>query len=547
MQRSSFQRRRPIGLAAVVAVAALGAGSAAAPAGAASAAAGAGKTCGTVAGATSHATWTKVELVKVRGLSCGAARRVVRLCTTRATVKGWARTASTSSVGLRNGKRRLTVKVLTGDVPTCLERQRVRVGGGVGVGAGAPGRGGGLGAVTWRTAGPHEGPMEMPPTSTEKWRWESPVGSRGVNLIDVSSASMLGIADTSEEKVRAVWFEYGKTRDLGTATAKQAPKTVASGAGWSFAQPLKSLDAKTRYYWRAAASLDTDGGPRTFYGATGSFVTEGYRSASGENPCAQSEFGGASGGTTEVTEALAIVCSPRMELVNSVGLPVSVGYNGRLTCPRAFPRNLNVGDTTVTIPKIDYTVRFNKIVNYWRSNDSARFTTFPGYQEHFGGAETGPLLGWHEWNVDQWGYLGSTSRTLVQMWINCTDNWQAFTTEQLARGEGDDKPSATAPGAPRNFRFVAADGGWNGTWQAPERSVPGGIAGYELIVDSLPDSSSLATVALTNTGLSGRISAAYVKAMADIFRTKRLYAHVWAISGEGVRSATSGTVAITAP
>lgn len=551
MHHSWFSRRRPgrgpAGLALVAAVAAIGAGSTAATATAA------GKQCGTVAGETSDATWAHVEVEDVRGLSCAGARKIVRQCLKRERVRGWSRVPAHHGPGLRNGRRRIEIDAIGGELPNCVEHQRVRPSGrGVGLRAGDGGGDGGtvgagsLGATSWGNAGPWQGPVQMPPTSRTSWNWVSPVVSSKSGMIDVSSADLYGAARTTGGAVRSVWFEYGKTRDLGKATDRLPPKVVANDDPWVFSQEIRDLDAGTRYYWRAMASVDADGGPKTLAGATGSFATAGYRRLTGPNPCQQTQFGKDSGGVTQVTEALAIVCSRKFEFVNSVGLPVSVGYSGRLSCPVEYPHNLNAGDAKVTIPKIDYEVQFNNIVNYWRSNDSARFTRFPGYQENYGGAEAGPLVGWHEWDVDQWGYLGSTSRTQAQMWINCTNNWKAFTPEQLARGEGNDKPSTAAPAMPRNFRFTQSGGDWNAAWEAPSAG-EGGIAGYQLLVDSLEDSSTLAGVVLTDTDLRGSLSGAYVKAMSDIYRTKRLFAHVWTISGEGIRSTRSATIAITAP
>lgn len=534
----SRRARLPLALAAALAIGASWV--IAAPAGATVAEASAAKRCGTVTGATSGATWARVEIVGVRGVSCGGARTVIRRCLRRARVAGWRRTTSTAAAGLRRGRRRVRVRVLSDDKPTCLERGRRAIG------APAPVR---LGATSWREAGPYQGALPMPPTSRVAWTWTSPIASDRVVSIDVGTARLVGAARTSDDDVRSVWFEYGQSRDLAreAKTASQAPKVLAGDAPWTFAQDLKGLRAHTRYYWRAATTLD-DGtvAGKVAYGAIGSFVTEPYRDASGGNPCAQTAFGGTFGGTTQVTEALALVCSPRMELVNRTYLPLSVGYSGRLTCPREYPHNLNAGNVEVTIPEINYTVKFNDLVSYWRSNGSARFTTFPGYQQHFAGAEVGPLVGWHEWNIDEWGSLGSVNSTLVQLWINCTDNFQAYTPGQLARGQGDDEPSTAAPAAPTGFRFAKADGGWRGSWDAVRGGVSR-VAGYELLVDRLQDSSTLARVLVTDTDTSSFISDAYVKAMADIYRTKRLYVHVWAISGEGVRSTSSATIEIAAP
>jgi hypothetical protein len=530
--------RRPVSLAVVAAVAALGAGSTAAAA--ASPTAAAAKRCAPVAGATSGSTWAQVELVNVRGVSCATARKVIRRCLTRDSVRGWTRTAATAAPGLRDGRRRIALRVLSHDEPRCVEHGRI------GVGAGVHRN---LRAGTLRQAGPFQGPAVMPPGSRPQWQWTSPVATNAVNAIEVGSATLWGQAHTTDDDVRSVWFEYGKTRDLAreAKTATQAPKVVAGDVAWSFGQPLKGLDAKTRYYWRAAANLDdgTNEG-RTVYGATGSFVTEGYRKVNVDNPCAQAVFGGNEGGVTQVTEALTLVCSAKMRLVNNTYTPLSVAYKGTLTCPRDYPKNLNAGNTSATIPKIDYTVYFNRIVNFWRSNNSARFTDFfDQYQKHYEGAEAGPLVGWHEWNIDEWGSLGSTNATDVQVWIHCTDNWKASSPDQLARGEGSDQPSAAAPATPGDFRFVRTQGGWRGSWDAV-RNVPAGIAGYQLQVNSVRDAAAAAVV-VTETGTSGFLSDAYIRAMAGIYRTKDLYAHVWAISGEGVRSARSEVIPITAP
>ncbi len=535
----SRPRRRPVSFAVVAAVAALGAGSTAAPA-AASPAAAAAKRCAPVTGATSGATWAHVQLVAVRGVSCAGARKVIRRCLTRDSVRGWTRTAATAAPGLRDGRRRIALRVLSHDEPTCVEHGRVGVGAEAGVG-------GSLRAGVLRQAGPFQGPAAMPPTADVKWQWTSPIATSDVNRIEVGSATLWGKAHTTDDDVRSVWFEYGKTRDLGreTKTPTQAPKVVPEHAAWNFSQPIRGLDARTRYYWRAVANLDdgTNEG-RTVYGATGSFVTEGYRKVNVDNPCAQAVFGGNEGGVTQVTESLTLVCSAKMRLVNTTYLPVSVGYAGTLTCPRDYPKNLNAGNTSATIPKIDYTVYFNRIVNYWRSNNSARFTDFlDQYQKHFEGAEAGPLVGWHEWNIDEWGSLGSTNATDVQLWIHCTDNWKAYSADQLARGEGSDQPSATAPAMPDGFRFVRAQGGWRGTWEAV-RNVPGGIAGYQLQVNAVRDATG-ATVVVTDTGTSGFLSDAYVRAMSAIYRRTDLYAHVWAISGEGVRSTQSAVIPIS--
>jgi hypothetical protein len=117
MDRSRFERTRPgrgpAALAATVAavgVLALGAG--AAPAAAA------GKQCGTVAGETSDATWAHVEVEDVRGVSCAAARKIVRQCLARRKVKGWAQIPAHQGPGLRKGRRRIEIDAICRPAPS---------------------------------------------------------------------------------------------------------------------------------------------------------------------------------------------------------------------------------------------------------------------------------------------------------------------------------------------------------------------------------------------------------------------------------------------
>lgn len=537
MHRSEIERvprRRRSAIRAIAAlVAASALAGAAAPAGATAAEAetAAVKRCATLTGGTGTA-WTNVTVVKRRGVKCPGARKVIARCLTNRKVKGWKAINDGGRPGLRRGKKRIRVKVTGKAAPRCLERRR------------APQ----LGAASYRTAGPYEEPTDMPPTSSVGWTWTSPVVSNRADFIDVGAARLVGYARTTPGDVRSVWFEYGTTRDLGTKTEALPPQVLAGDRPWQFAANIKGLRGKTRYFWRAVASIGSDSSPKVVNGTIGSFVTEPYRNMGGDNPCSQKAFGGDSGGITQVTTALTIVCTPKMQFVNDKWIVASVGYNGRIQCPPEYPHNLNSGTTDITIPDINYTVHFNNIVNYWRSNNSARFTTFPGYQQHFAGAEAGPLVGWHNWDVDQWGYLFETSRTDVQMWINCTDNWQAYTPAQLAPPQGGDSPSGTRPATPTEFGINRVAGGWKASWKGVGASgLPDGIAGYELVVSSKTTDLDRTTVRVTSTDTETTLSDAYVKSMSDIYRTKQLYAVLFAISSEGNRSGQAAIVPFTAP
>src|SRR4029450_1645649 len=91
----------------------------------------------------------------------------------------------------------------------------------------------------------------------------------------ISTGSLSGFGRNLRGEMRAFWFEYGKTRDLGTATEKQNPTTSRDPI--EFSARLDHLNAKTRYFYRAAASFDADDGTvKTAYGTVGSFVTKPY-------------------------------------------------------------------------------------------------------------------------------------------------------------------------------------------------------------------------------------------------------------------------------
>jgi len=524
-------RRGTIATAIVVLLLALAsvasAANAASPAQNPTAAAAAKQRCPLVTGETDGG-WTSVRVARTKGVSCASARAVVERCIDHRTVKGWK--AAADAEQLANGRRTIALRASGSDTPNCLhEGTTPRLGASVGLGV-PPGP---------NTAGPWQSPLMMPPYSAKPYEWTTPVVSWMTLKIDVSSVTFVGRARTAGDQVRSVWFEYGKTRDLGQRTEAQNPKVVTIDVPSEFTQHVQDLKAKTRYFWRAVANVDKPGGGTELrYGAVGSFVTQPYRKVNSSNPCQGEDFGGNYGGVTEVTESLTIVCGPKETFRNNniTIIPTSVGYNGRLTCPREYARDLNAGDkTSYTIPKIDYTVSLNKEVNYWRSNGSARFTTFPGYQKNYEGHKVGPLQGWSNYDIDQWNDGFAKTSTDVQFWINCTDNWDAVSVDALAAGEGDDNPVKTAPSVPRDFTWTRRGDGYDATWKAPEATAgAAGIAGYQFNVFGVHDGSPAAVV-LSATDTDGRLTDAYLRELERIYRTRTLYAQVAAISREGVR------------
>lgn len=489
-----------------------------------------GNVCAAVKGKVSKRATATVTIVRRNGISCKRARRVVRRCFKRSAIKHW---HLRRGLRLRAGKRGIRVRVRGKAKPACLTARK------------APRqKRSNLGLPSSRVAGPYQDPLRLPPRSYATWDWVSPVTSWQASEIDVGTTVLNGKVLNKTGEVRSVWFEYGRTRDLGSSTERQPAKMEPTGEPVAFSEKIRRLKAKTRYYWRAMASIGPDGNAKTYAGAIGSFVTEPYRSLAGDNPCSQPQFGGKDGGVTQVTPSLAIVCSPMQYLVNDKKIVISVGYHGSLSCPVDYPHNLNAGSTTVRLPKIGYEVTFNKMVNYWRSNDSARFTTFPGYQKHYAGAEVGPLVGWHDWDIDQWGYLFKTSRTDVQLWIHCTDVWNAFSPEQLAPEQGTDVPTATKPPTPTGLTMTKVEGGWKAKWNAVA-GVPDGIAGYQLAIIPTAKYSPETVVRLSDSGTEAFRSDAHIKAITDISKTNSLFAILWAISSEGNRSATPMVVPFT--
>ncbi len=78
-----------------------------------------------------------------------------------------------------------------------------------------------------------------------------------------------------------------------------------------------------------------------------------------------------------MTESLAIVCTNRrvQRFTKGACFPACTNfYDGRLTCPKEFPRKLNAGKWSLPIPKLGATLSINDLVSYWRSNNSNRFS-----------------------------------------------------------------------------------------------------------------------------------------------------------------------------
>jgi hypothetical protein len=428
--------------------------------------------CGVVgAGEGTADQWSQVAVYRVRGISCAAARRLVVRCITSSRVPRWraSRPAFTSSI--TSGRRKVQIRLVSGSPPECLRGQ---------------------GRTQARASGDF-GPYEYPLAYPSKWpapfdviyRWPSPVTTYSASIFSgmISKVSLVGDVHNPQGDVLSFWFEYGTTRDaLDNRTPKQNPPLGKGDAPVGLEATLLHLNAKTRYFWRAAANIrQPDGSDKVLHGTIGSFVTQPYRDLRGEsNACAKLGVG-----PFQITESLTIVCSRMYHYVNDATkwspIPLSIGYSGGLSCTRDDPRNLNSGSDSFEIPYIHYSLSLSHLVSYWRSNDSNRFTTFPGNQKNSPGQEKGPVPGWHEWNVDQWGYPFTTTSTDVQFWINCTNDWQATSGEQLARGEGNDVPSDAGPSAPQDAKAVkAADGGIDVSWKPPSGVSPSGVAGYYL-------------------------------------------------------------------
>jgi hypothetical protein len=415
------------------------------------------------------ATPSRVRVVRVHRISCAAARRVVRRCMGARRVKGWRRIGFTNT--LHNaGRRVVRVRIAFGPAPRCLMSR----------GFATPRRDGEF--------GPFEYPRSYSPRSAPLvYDWTTPVTTYNAKFSpwSISTVSLTGFGRNLRGEMRAFWFEYGKTRDLGTTTDKQNPSTSRDPI--EFSARLDHLNAKTRYFWRAAASFDDDGAVKTAYGTVGSFVTKPYPKLENRaRPCNSSAKASATINWFEVTESLAIVCTapPLQTFTKGACFPACYNtFHGRLECPKVFPRNLNAGTWNLPIPKIGFSIAVNNLVSYWRSNNSNRFLPGGGplnYNQNSDGAQLGPIPGWSKWDVMQWAYPATPTKTQAEFWINCTEQWgKVIAPEALAQGEGSDTPSTEPPSQPLNLTVSsAADGGLDVGWQAPSSPSATGLAGY---------------------------------------------------------------------
>jgi hypothetical protein len=475
---------------------------------------------------------TVLDVVRAKGVGCSKARRVARKCISDNRVGKWRATPVRFTMAVkRRGGDRVSFRVSSGPVPDCVHKK-------------------GLTTPRSRNAfGPFEEPnaypSKWPPPFDVRYQWSGPVNTYNAFISDysVGTVDIGGYAHNVAGEVSAVWFEYGTTRDLGTATQKQAPPVRADGGPVAFNVHLSHLKAKTRYYWRAVASVDGATGPtQTAYGALGSFVTNPYpKIADPGRPC-ESRPAMPPKTAWEITESLAIVCDGPYGFTKGACFPAcSNGFKGSIGCNRDFPRNLNSGSWSITIPKIGYQLDVNNLVSYWRSNNSNRFWEFPGSNNNSSGGEVGPVPGWHDWYVMQWAYPFTDTSTNVDFWINCTEKWGGvIDASALAQGEGTDTPSMAAPGTPQNLSAQkSADGGIDATWKAPAGSQPWQMAGYYLSVTGWkPGEPKVFTsnwiTPVSATGLSGHIDAARAAVIAkSIPSYMDTYVAVAAISTEG--------------
>lgn len=442
------------------------------------------QTCGIVAAAgPQQPQATRAEVLRSRGVPCATARRVVQQCIAGELGRGWAATSPEAAILLVKGRTRVAFHTFAGRVPTCVTSAQRRV---EGVEASE------LNLQKVLTAGvfgpyeePNSYPDKLPPPFRIVYEWDSPVTTNSASIPagSVSTVDLGAYVRNSDGTARSVWFEWGQTRDLGSNTEKQAPPTRPDDQPVRMETRLSHLRAGTRYWWRAAANFDTPSGVETRYGVMGTFVTNPYpKIADPSRPCQSQPSQLAS--LFELTESLAIACATRT-YSNSACFPACANfYNGKLTCDRAFPRNLNAGRWSFNIPEIGIPVSVDDLVSYWRSNDSNRFLTVPGKNKNSGGGDVGPVPGWHEWDVAQWAYPFTSTSTNVEFWIHCTEKWGGVIDgSALAAGDGKDRPSLTAPGTPQQLvATAAADGGVDVRWQPPAAASPTGVAGYYVTV-----------------------------------------------------------------
>jgi len=493
----------------------------------------------------------QVAVAHKRNLPCREARRVVLRCQRGTLHRSWTASRTGSLMWLRRGRKAVAVRTISGPDPRCIDKRLPQLRTGLRAGPVQSRRPGEF--------GPYQGPVVYPLNPNPPYRlgyvWEVPVGTYNA-IIPVGAISTVNLTAQVRNvagEVRSVWFEYGTTRDLGTRTDPQPVGIVPNGSPAAVTAHLTHLRAGTRYWWRAFARVDDDrGNPRQYQGALGSFVTNPYpRIADPSRPCKSSPEGTS---TFEVTESLALICSGTLNFKKSACAPFCMDfYSGRLVCPRDFPRNLNAGSWSFSIPKVGISVSVNHLVSYWRSNDSNRFVELPGKNANSEGSDVGPTPGWHNWDVAQYAYPFTSTSTDVDFWINCTEQWgKVIDASSLAKGDGNDVASYAAPGKPDGVRATRTrDGGLTVTWSAPSQRTPSLVAGYfAMVVGARSAAEAAQSVTrgmpiLSSADTSVTFPAAYVSSIqAALPSDSPPYVVVAALSGEG---SVSDGVAIPLP
>lgn len=496
--------------------------------------------CNEVAALTPRSDdFTAVDVLRAKGVNCATARTVVARCITGDLGKSWVATSPELVTLLTAGRREITFRVLAGPQPACLKTAQPK-----GVGAGLQM------ARNTGEFGPFEGPQVYPnkwpgPTGlTYEWG-DSPVASWNASIKrgSVSGVRIGAHVKNSNGKVRSVWFEWGRTKDTDRRTALQEPATRSGDEPVDVTDKLTHLKAGTRYYWQAVANVDTASGVRRFEGALGSFVTNKYPKINDKSrPCDSRPAAGLEQGQLfELTESLALACSEPQHMERDACFPSCFGtYSGRLQCTKEFPRNLNAGSWTFTIPKIDYLMTVDNLVSYWRSNDSNRFLEVPGKNANSAGGEVGPTPGWHNWDVAQWAYPFTSTSTDARFWIACTEQWgTVIDGDSLAEGEGPAVPSLAEPGKPTDLKVKAAGNGIDVDWKAPSAETPSGIAGYFMSLYAWKPSEAKVlpkaiTAPVTAVRSEGRISPEFLSFYKNYLPAGQdMYVVVSAVSREG--------------
>jgi hypothetical protein len=495
--------------------------------------------CNEVAALTPRSDdFTAVDVLRAKGLGCADARRVVTRCIAGTLGDDWDATSPELVTLLTAGRRQIAFRVLAGPQPACLKTAQPK-----GLGAGLQM------ARNSGEFGPYEGPLaypnKWPSPSGLVYEWgDSPVATwaAGIKTGSVSSVR-IGAHVKNSGEVRSVWFEWGRTKDTDRRTALQDPPTRANDEPVDVTDRLTHLKAGTRYYWQAVANVDTASGVRRFEGALGSFVTNKYpKIADKSRPCDSRPAGGLEQGQLfELTESLALDCSPPQHFEKGACFPACADFwSGRLQCNKDFPRNLNAGSWTFTVPRIDYLVTVDNLVSYWRSNNSNRFLEVSGKNTNSAGGEVGPTPGWHNWDVAQWAYPATPTSTDARFWIACTEQWgTVIDGDSLADGEGPTVPSLAEPGKPTDLKVKAAGEGIDVDWKAPSNDTPSGVAGYYMTIAGWKPSEAktfpkTTSAPITAIRTEGRISPEFLSFYKKYLPAgQEIYVAVAAVSREG--------------